>query len=414
MNGISQRTEKILARINELAAISEEEQAITRTFGSPAFVKGREKVFHWMSEAGLQTYIDNIGNVRGKAISSKAGALTFIIASHIDTVVNAGKFDGPLGVMMGLDIVEALIRSGIELPFHIELMAFSDEEGVRFHTTFLGSRVVAGSFDNSLLEKKDDQGFTIHQAIEVIGGNPALLINDALAKRNCMGYFEMHIEQGPVLYEKNIPAAIVTSIAGQARIEIIFTGMAGHAGTVPIDMRQDALCCAAEFILETEKFALEEKEDMIATIGKLQIVHSASNVIPGEVVCSLDIRSADKDILMASVEKLQQTCVTVCSKRNINFSWNIIQQTEPVPCDKEMNELLACCVKEAGYEKIFLVSGAGHDAVAMSSIAPVCMLFVRCFKGISHNPLEHAEEKDIAAALEIADRFIYKLFEKYK
>lgn len=413
MNDFFERTGKILMRIDELAAISDDKLCITRTFGSDAFMAGRKKVFTWMEEAGLQTHIDNIGNVRGKAVSSNSEALTFIVASHIDTVVNAGKFDGPLGVLMGLDIVEGIVRSKKEIPFHIELIAFSDEEGVRFHTTFLGSRVVAGSFENSLLERKDEQGIRLQEVIELMGGDSSLLINDTITKEDCLGYFEMHIEQGPVLYEKNLPAAVVSSIAGQARVEIIFKGMAGHAGTVPMDMRQDALCCAGEFIIETEKFAKATK-NIVATIGKLQIMHAASNVIPGEVTCSLDLRSADKNKLVASYEKLQALCTAICRKRNIVVEWKLVQETAPVACDKNMSELLALSVKEAGYEMISLVSGAGHDAVAMSSIAPVCMLFVRCFKGISHNPLEHADEKDIAAALKIADNFIHNLIEKYK
>ncbi|MCW3106646.1 MAG: allantoate amidohydrolase [Segetibacter sp.] len=239
------------------------------------------------------------------------------------------------------------------------------------------------------------------------------LQKDAIAQKDWLGYLEIHIEQGPILYEKNIPSAIVTAIAGPIRIEIIFKGMAGHAGTVPMDMRSDALCCAAAFIIEIEKYAVKNKENIVATVGKLNIVNAASNVIPGEVICSLDVRSADETILASACQHLQQLCNSISSKRKINVEWNLIQQTNPVSCDEGLINLLAQSIKEENYELITLVSGAGHDAVPVSAIAPVAMLFVRCFKGISHNPLEDVELKDIEATVKISDNFINNLIKKY-
>jgi len=402
-----QRAKKVLAQINELAAISEDSNGITRLYGSPAFLQGSHKVLQWMNDAGLECRIDNIGNVRGRLLSKNTGAKTFVIASHIDTVRNAGKFDGPLGVLMGLDIVEQLIQSGTVLPFHIELIAFSDEEGVRFHTTYLGSKVVAGSFEKSLLKKKDESGIDLKEAIVQMQGNPGQLAADAIAADNWLGYFEIHIEQGPVLYENNIPVGIVTAIAGQKRAEIIFKGTAGHAGTVPMHMRNDALCCAAEFILETEKLALNNK--IVATVGKLHIADAASNTIPGKVSCSLDLRSADETMATEMYEQLKNTCLTVCSKRNIEPEWKLVQQTAPVLCNNDLNALLARAVKDAGHPPVEMISGAGHDGVAVSAVSPVAMLFVRCFKGISHNPLEEVELKDMAAAIKVSDNFIHQL-----
>jgi len=402
-----ERAKKIMAQINELAAISEDTNGITRLFGTPAFLQGSNKVLQWMKRTGLDCRIDNIGNVRGRWVSKNNNAKTLVIASHIDTVRNAGKFDGPLGVLMGLDIVEHIIQSGIELPFHIELIAFSDEEGVRFHTTYLGSKVIAGSFETALLAKKDDSGTSLQEVIEKMGADASQLAADAIAPGNWLGYFEIHIEQGPVLYEKNIPAGIVTAIAGQKRAAVVFKGTAGHAGTVPMSMRNDALCCAAAFILETEKLALNKK--IVATVGKLHITNAASNTIPGEVTCSLDLRSADEAMAAAAYEQLKDTCITICSKRNIIPEWKLVQQTAPVLCDADLNALLARSVKEAGYEPIEMVSGAGHDAVAVSLVSPVAMLFVRCFKGISHNPMEDVELKDMAAAIKVSDNFIYQL-----
>jgi allantoate deiminase len=407
------RAEKIMARINELASISEDATGITRTFGTKAFIEGSKKVHAWMKEAGLETRVDNIGNVRGILLSEQQQAKIFVIASHIDTVINAGKFDGPLGVLMGLDLIEQLVQTKTALPFNIELIAFSDEEGVRYHTTYLGSKVVAGSFDETLLQKKDEVGVSLQQAIQLMEGDTKKLKEDALAKEEWLGYFEIHIEQGPVLYERDIPVAVVTGIAGQNRVAITFKGMAGHAGTVPMDMRNDALCCAAEFILEVEKIAFVNKDNIVATVGKLNIANSASNVIPGEVVCTLDVRSADEQQLLSAYQTLEKICKEVSATRNINVDWNLIQTSKPVACDEELKAVIIDSITASGYEVVKLVSGAGHDAVAISEVAPVSMMFVRCFKGISHNPLENVEIKDIAAAIKVSDNFIQNLINKY-
>jgi allantoate deiminase len=241
-----------------------------------------------------------------------------------------------------------------------------------------------------------------------MGGNKEKLVNDAIPAKNWMGYFEIHIEQGPVLYEKNIPVAVVTGIAAQKRIELIFSGIAGHAGTVPMNMRYDALCAAAECIIAIENFS-HHQEKFVATIGKLDIHHSASNVIPGRVTCSLDLRSIDEMILSENSLHLSDLGKEICRKRNIGFEWNIIQETRPVHCDTKLNELLKEAIAGNGHEVMELVSGAGHDAVAISQVAPVAMLFVRCFKGISHNPLENVEKKDIAAAIKVSDAFLVRL-----
>jgi hydantoinase/carbamoylase family amidase len=403
----------ILQRINELASISEAPGAITRTFGTDAFIKGQTLVAQWMQQAGLQTRVDNIGNVRGRLPCPIPDAKTLVIASHIDTVYNAGKFDGPLGVLLGLSIIEQLIEQKKTLPFHLELIAFSDEEGCRFHTTYLGSKVVAGLFDTTLLTKQDSTGATLDDVIQAMGGNTRLLQQDAIASGNWLGYFEVHIEQGPVLYEKDIPVGIVTAIAGQKRIALTFKGEAGHAGTVPMHMRNDALCAASEFILEAERFAASHMQPVVATVGTLNIANAASNVIPGEVNCTLDLRSPNHQVLSSCYSYLEQLGTAICQRRNIVLDWKLVQETKPVNCDANMNRMLANSVRQAGYEVINLVSGAGHDAVAIAPVSPVTMLFVRCFKGISHNPLENVELKDLAAALEVSTAFIQSLIQKY-
>lgn len=403
------RAARIMQRIHALAAISEDTDGVTRTFGTPAFLQGRALVRSWCAAAGLATRLDGIGNLRARVVSANVKAKTFVLASHIDTVVNAGKFDGPLGVLMGLDLLENLRDRQAALPFHVELIAFSDEEGVRFHTTYLGSAVVAGSFDHDWLTRADAGGITLARALETMEADAARIADDAIPADDWLGYFEMHIEQGPVLWEREIPVALVTAIAGQLRVELIFTGMAGHAGTVPMGMRQDALCAAAEFILIAEQFALGHGRGLVATVGKLALSHAASNVIPGEVVLSLDLRSPDVVQLADAYAAIQHYTQALAAQRNVALSWNLVQETAPAACDAGLNDTLAEAIADAGHEVVSLVSGAGHDAVPISAVAPVTMMFIRCYKGISHNPLEDVEVADLAAAIEVADRFLARL-----
>jgi len=405
------RTAHILRRIDELATISEDATGatLTRRFGTPAFVRGRELVQGWFEAAGLETRLDGIGNLRGRLASARPGAKTFVLASHIDTVVNAGKYDGPLGVLMGLDLVESIIQQGTQLPFHLELMAFSDEEGVRFHTTYLGSKVVTGAFEPALLQKTDADGITLAQAIADMGGDAATLATDALPAAEWLGYFELHIEQGPVLWESGQPIALVTAIAGQQRVELTWTGMAGHAGTVPMAMRQDALAAAAEFVLAAETFALGHGRGLVATVGQLRILYSASNVIPGQVVHSFDLRSPDATQLAAAYADLQAQAEAIATRRGLGLDWQLVQYTAPVQCDLGLNRLLGQAIAASGHEVVGLVSGAGHDAVPASAVAPATMAFIRCYKGISHNPLENVEPADVAAALAVAERFLLSL-----
>ena len=404
------RAENILKRINELAEISENPTCLTRTFGTAAFLQGSRKIYDWMIEAGLDTRIDNIGNVRGIWKCEDTKAKTLVFGSHMDTVTDAGKFDGPLGIIMAIDIVENLIKNNIPQPYHIECIAFSDEEGVRFHTSFLGSQVVAGTFDKSLLFQEDARGTTLNTVIRDMKGNENDLGEDAIPSGQWKGYFEIHIEQGPVLFQQHIPIGIVTGIAAQKRIIITLRGVTGHAGTVPLRLRQDALCSAAECIIEIEKFA-KESIRLVATVGQIDIQNAASNVIPGKVSLSLDIRSLDFDLLESSTEIINTKCQEICVGRNIEMHWHVVQESKPVMCDPGFMSLLKKAIINTGYEPIELVSGAGHDGIPLSSVSPIAMLFVRCFEGISHNPLENVEIMDIAAAVSVSDSFFALLNE---
>jgi allantoate deiminase len=405
----SQRASTIDQRINELALLSGDEQSVIRIFGTKFFIECSNKIADWMRQAGLETCIDNIGNIRGKLKSKNPNAKTFVIGSHFDSVNHAGKYEGVLGILSGLDMIENIIQKNISLPFHLELIAFSEHEGVRFNYSYLGSHVVAGTFQNKLLEIRDDEGNTLSDVLQSLNYQPEKLEEDAIRSENLLGYFEIHIDQGNVLSEKNISVGVVSSIRGQKRIEIKFAGKAGHAGTVAMPLRKDALAGAAKFIIAVEKYAVKEKGNLLATIGKVTIPDAASNVIAGTVFCTLDIRSDDPELLSDAYEFIYSECENICDKRNIYFEWKLIQETDPVDCNKKLKRILSNCVVEKKIPLIEMVSGAGHDAAIMSSVTPVAMLFVKCFKNIGENPPEVVEINDIAKALEVSDLFIQQL-----
>jgi allantoate deiminase len=404
-----ERASNINERITELSTYSDDEQGITRVFGAESFLACSHKIASWMREAGLEAYIDNIGNVRGKLKSKNPDAKTFAIGSHFDTVINSGKYEGTLGVLAGLDLIENIISENISLPFNIELIAFSGNEGVRFNYSYLGSEVVAGTFQTRLLEIKDEQGNTLSQVLKSLDYDPAKLSENAIAPENWLGYFEIHIEQGNILFENNIPLGVVNSISGRKRIEIKFTGKAGHAGTVRMDRRKDALCAAAKFILAIEKYALREKRNLLATVGKLTVDDAACNVIPGTVNCTVDLRSDDAEILSDAYEAINYECERICDKRNIYFQWKLIQEIAPVNCNKKLRRLLANSANEKNIKLMTLQSGAIHDAAVISYVAPVAMLFVKCLKNIGESCVENVEINDIAKALEVSDHFILQL-----
>ncbi|HUZ60969.1 MAG TPA: M20 family metallo-hydrolase [Hanamia sp.] len=404
-----ERAAKIQQRIDELVSYSDNALGLTRTFGSKSFIECGHRIASWMQEAGLETRIDNIGNIRGKLKSSNSDVKTFVIASHFDATFNAGKYDGVLGIIMGLSIIENLREKNILLPFNIEIIAFGEKEGVRFHTGYLGSKVLAGNFKNKFLELKDENENKLSQTLQSMNYDISRIKEDAIPPEDWMGYFEIHIEQGPVLFEKNIPIGIVNSITGQKKIEIDFTGESGHAGTEPMKMRKDALCAAAKFISGVEKFASKEKRKILATVGKIQITDAASNMIPGNTSCSLDIRSEDAKLLSDAYEMIYELCEKICDKRNIYFEWKLLQETEPVLCNKKLRKFLSNSIEEKKLEVINLESGAVHDASIIAPVAPVCMLFVKCLKGSGRNPLESVEDFDIATALAVCDHFIKQL-----
>jgi allantoate deiminase len=377
--------QKIMERINALAKITDEPGCITRTFASPAMRGVNELVGFWMREAGMTVRVDAIGNLIGHYDGEKSGAKILLLGSHLDTVRNAGKFDGPLGAILAIACVEELHQKRIRLPFAIKVIGFSDEEGVRYQTAYLGSKVLAGSFDVKDLERKDAAGICLRDAIHNFGGDAAKLKAARLNPKHLLGYLEAHIEQGPVLEAKHHAVGVVTAIAGQSRCKIIFTGRAGHAGTTPMNLRQDALCAAAEFILVVESLA-RKTPGLVATVGQIKAEPGASNVIPEDVYLTLDLRHQEDSVRRKAIAMLQKTGQKISVGRKIKFAWHFVQQTDSVPCSPKLSKLLAVAAKKHQRRVIQLPSGAGHDAAIMAQITPAAMLFIRCKQGISHHP----------------------------
>ncbi len=385
----------ILDQCDALAACTEESGRITRGYGSPALAEAIALADAWMTAAGLETRRDAAGNLIGRRPASDADAPVLILGSHIDSVRDAGRYDGPLGVLLALAVAEHLVPAE-PLPFHLDVVAFSDEEGLRFHTTYLGSRALAGCFDPVLLEAADPDGITLADACRALGGDPGSLAQ-CTAPGNLLGYIEAHIEQGPMLEILDAPLAVVSAIAGQTRIALGFSGTAGHAGTVAMQLRRDALAAASEFVLAAETLA-RETEGLLATVGDLRVLPGASNVIPGETRLTLDVRSPEDPVRERAVAMLEETARAIADNRSLGFAWQEIQSNPAVPMDPGLSAALAAGIAAGGHPVHRLPSGAGHDAVMMANACPVAMLFIRCEGGVSHNPAEAVTEHDVTAA----------------
>jgi allantoate deiminase len=402
----------VMRRCDDLARITEGPGWLTRTFASPAMRRANELVGGWMRRAGMKTRMDPIGNLIGHYAGQKPGAKILLLGSHLDTVRRAGRFDGPLGVVLAIACVEKLHRLNVRLPFAIEVVGFADEEGVRYQTSYLGSKVLAGCFDKRDLRRKDEDGISMADAIKYFGGNPEKLTSARLNPKNLLGYVEVHIEQGPVLEQRNLAVGVVTAIAGQSRFKISFTGSAGHAGTVPMSLRQDALCAAAEFIIAVENFA-RKTNGLVATVGQIRVEPGASNVIPGMVTLTLDVRHRKDSFRLASCVALQKLARRAAGARKTKVAWQPVQQMASVPCSPQLSGRLKRAVKKHQREVTALPSGAGHDAAVMAQITPAAMLFVRCKGGVSHHPAESVSGPDVRVAFEVMNDFLRQLAEDY-
>lgn len=397
-----------MERCDILGAISEEPDRLTRRYGTEEMRQANAAVAEWMRAAGMQTRSDTIGNLIGRYEGSSPDAKTFLLGSHLDTVRDAGKYDGPLGVMVALACVERLHTRGERLPFALEVYAFADEEGLRYRTLYLGSSVVAGVFDPIVLTREDADGIPLAEAIRAFGGDPDHLAESARRPDELLGYAEVHIEQGPVLEERGYPVGIVSAIQGQTGVGVTFSGDAGHAGTVPMTMRHDALTAAAEFALAVEALG-QQTPGLVATVGRFQVAPGASNVIPGLAELSLDVRHPENSVRLEAVNQLRAQAEAIAQRRGVQLDWRAGAGQASVACSPRLTEVFARAVAEAGYPEMTLPSGAGHDAAIMSRIAEIAMLFIRCARGISHSPAEAVAIEEVVVAIEVTGRFLFLL-----
>jgi len=401
-----------MERIAALAGISDEPGQLTRTYGSPAMRRANDLVAEWVRDAGMTVREDAIGNLLGRYEAARANPKTFLLGSHLDTVRNAGAFDGPLGVILAIECVAKWNESKTRLPFALEVAGFCDEEGVRFQSTYLGSRALAGTLVEADLQRMDENGISLLEAIRNFRGQPGNLLSAKCDPNQLLGYAEIHIEQGPLLEQRNLAVGVVTAIAGQSRIKTRFTGKAGHAGTTPMHLRRDALCAAAEFISAVQAHA-RSVTDLVATVGQVQVMPGVSNVIPGEARLTLDVRHPSNLARLEACQHLQGVAAVIGRQRGIFVSWEVVQQTASVPCDPELTALLKRAAQKHQPEVIELPSGAGHDAAVLGKITPAVMLFVPCRNGLSHHPDESAKVEDVAVALNVMHDFLQLLAQKH-
>jgi allantoate deiminase len=350
----------------------------------------------------MSVRVDPVGNIRGCYPGADAEAPRLIVGSHLDTVPNAGAFDGPLGVLFGIGLVELL--AGRRLKFPIEVVGLSEEEGVRFGVPFIGSRALIGDIDDDLLARRDARGVSVAQAIQDFGLDPSR-ISEASISTGGLGYLEMHIEQGPVLEALGFPLGAVESIVGQSRLEIRFEGQANHAGTTPMHARRDALAGASEWMMAVEREALAVV-DLVATIGRIDAKPGAGNVIPGEATLSLDVRHPEDRVRHEAVDRFLGCARQIATRRSLSVSSEIRLDQPSVAMDKGLTAALARAVEESGHLVHRMHSGAGHDATIMARRMPAAMLFLRSPGGISHHPDESVLVEDVAAALAAGVRFL--------
>ncbi|HKC20059.1 MAG TPA: allantoate amidohydrolase [Candidatus Dormibacteraeota bacterium] len=400
---MSTAAQLVMERCDLLATCTEEPGKITRPFASDSMRRAQTHVERWMREAGLTVRRDNIGNLLASYPGS--GSSTLLMGSHLDSVRDAGKYDGPLGVLVAIAAVQRLHDADRRLPFAVEVIAFADEEGLRFGSTYLGSRAVAGRLGDDELRRTDDEGVTMADAIRAFDGDPSRIADDRWSGDRPLGYVEVHIEQGPVLEKLGLPVGVVSAIAGQDRMRVAFLGEAGHAGTVPMEQRRDALVVAAMFVVAVEHEA-RQRPGLVATVGRLEVEPGAANVIPGRVELTLDVRHPDDAVRLEASQRLIADAHALAEGRGLMVDVRPTSERAAVACSPRLTNVLRQAIGDGAVE---VASGAGHDGVYMSELTDIAMLFVRCKGGVSHNPAESVTVEDVGVAIDVVSRFLEML-----
>jgi allantoate deiminase len=402
--------EEIVRRIDQLAAISETADELTRLFLSSEHRAAADLILDWMRDAGMKAQLDAIGNVCGRYEGERPGLPCLMLGSHYDTVRDAGKWDGPLGLITAISCVADLRRRGRRLPFAIEVVGFADEEGVRFGSTLLGSRALAGTFDESVLGARDENYVSMRVAMLQFGLDPDHIGAAARVRGELLAYLELHIEQGPVLETENLPVGVVTAIAGATRLAVSLIGMAGHAGTVPMALRRDALAGAGECIGAIEDFCRTDLAGLVGTVGCITATPGAANVIPGQVYFTIDMRAPSDSHRKLAVADVVRQIEAIARHRKLELQIDVTHDNRTVPCAPWLKRQVAEAIEAEGVRVFELPSGAGHDGMAMIDIADVGMVFVRCRGGVSHHPGEHVELADV----ETGARVLLRLIENFR
>ena len=406
---MQQAAARVMARADELAAISETPEGLTRVYLSPQHLQANQQAALWMTQAGMTVWQDSVGNICGRYEGEQEGAPAILLGSHLDTVRNAGRYDGMLGVLTAIEVVHSLHRQGRRLKKAIEIVGFGDEEGTRFGITLLGSRGLTGTWPESWLAQTDADGVSVAQAMVLVGLDPARIHLAARSQEEIAAYLELHIEQGPCLEQEGLALGVVEAINGARRLNCCFTGEAGHAGTVPMSHRKDALAAAAEWMVLVETLTREQGGNLVATVGTLRCAPGAVNVIPGEVTLTLDIRGPNDQPLDALLSRLLASAQEIAARRQLQFSAEEFYRIAATACDSKLQQVLSEAVQEVQGCSIRLPSGAGHDAIAIAECWPSAMLFVRCKGGISHHPAESVTADDVALAIDAYSRAVLKL-----
>ena len=400
----------VMAWSETIGAWSEADDGLTCSYMTPVHRRTAARIADWMREAGMTAHIDAVGNVVGRYEALDPAAKTLMTGSHYDTVRDAGKYDGRLGILLPIAIVRHLNARGERLPFHLEIVGFAEEEGVRFKSTFLGSNAIAGRFDMAQLDQLDADGVAMRQALADAGHDVNAIAAIARDPASLLGFVEVHIEQGPVLLEHGLPVGVVTAIAGSSRYLVTLTGLASHAGTTPMTMRKDAAAAAAEIVLMVES-RCGQGNSLVGTVGQLEVPNGSVNVIPGHCKLSLDIRAASDEMRLAAVEDILDGIAAICERRQVEAGIRQVVSASAAPCAPWMMEQLGAAVGRAGLPRYDLPSGAGHDAMAMAKITDVAMLFTRCGNGgISHNRLETMTADDA----EVAGQVLLDFFRRFE
>jgi allantoate deiminase len=388
---------------------SENSEFLERTYLSPSHRQSVDALKTWMVAAGMSVRLDALGNLIGRYEGATPNAKALLIGSHIDSVRNGGRYDGALGVMVGIEIVQGLAAHSRRLPFAVEVIAFGDEEGSRFPKSMLCSRGIVSPIDPDDLKLCDKNGVSVAQALEAFGLDPAKVGDAVRSPGDVMAYIEPHIEQGPVLEDEGLPIGVVTGIAAQLRLTARFVGQAGHAGTSPMALRRDAIAAAAEAILIIEQVCRAGPPDLRGTVGRFQSGGGAFNVIAGQVEIGIDLRAATRAVRNAAADEIQLRMHEAAAARGLQLVIQEVQDLPECPCDTGLMALLTEAVAEIGVRPLQLLSGAGHDAMSLEALAPVAMLFIRCGGGVSHNPAEQVSPADVGAAVQALISFAEKL-----